>query len=96
VPFHVGETSVLNALFWLGHDAGVCFGVEYSGLELNNRVRINGNDATIAELLETILGPSYHISTSEGVVLIRKKDVSPPNWLNEKLPEFITSKAELM
>jgi hypothetical protein len=83
-------------LFWLGHDAGVCFGVEYSGPELNNRVRIDENGATVGELLERILGRSYQISTSEGVVLIRKKNVSPPSWLDKKIREFTMPEAELM
>lgn len=94
--FRIGPTSVLNALLWLGHDNGVCFGIEYSGSDLNNNIQIDDNETTVGEVARKILGSTYQMSVSEGVVLIQKRAAKPPSWLNHRLTEFKTPKAELM
>lgn len=94
--FRLGPTSALNALLWLGRDSGVCFGVEYSGPELNSQIRIDEDESTVRDLARKILGNAFQISVSEGVVVVRKKGVDPPGWLNHKLIKFETPHAELM
>lgn len=94
--FRIGPTSVLNALLWLGHDNGVCFGIEYSGLDLNNNVQVDENETTVGEVIRKILGSAYQISVSEGIVLIRKKGALPPSWLDHRLSDFKIPKVQLM
>ena len=94
--FRIGPTSVLNALLWLGHDNGVCFGIEYAGPDLNNNVQVDESETTVGEVTRKILGSAYQISVFEGVVLVRKRGVSPPNWFNHRLSEFKTPKVQVM
>ncbi len=94
--FRIGPTSGLNALLWFGHDNGVCFGIEYSGPDLNNNVQVDENDTTVGKVIRRILGSAYQISASEGIVLIRKKGANPPSWLEHRLSDFKTPKVQLM
>jgi hypothetical protein len=94
--FRIGPTTVLNALLWLGHDNGVCFGLAYSGSDLTNIVQVDESETTVGEVARKILGSTYRMSVSEGVVLIQKRAAKPPSWLNHRLTQFNTPKAELM
>ena len=38
--FSIGQTTVLDALLWLGYDQRVCFGIEFQGPELERNVRV--------------------------------------------------------
>jgi hypothetical protein len=94
--FRVGPTSVLNALVWLGHDTGVCFGIEYSGPELNDRIRVDESETIVGSVARKILGSAYQFSVSEGVVLVHKKGANPPSWLYHRLYNFKVPRVELM
>jgi hypothetical protein len=94
--FRIGPTSILNALLWLGHDNGVCFGIEYSGLDLNSNVQVDEYETTVGEVIRKVLGSAYQVSVSEGVVLIRKKGANPPSWLDHRISSFKTPKVQLM
>ncbi len=96
--FSIGNTSVLDALLWLGRDDGVCFGIEFSGPELNRDVQVAADKTTMSEVVKKILGSSdaYRLSVSDGVILIRKKGVRPPVWLDHRLPQFELPRLELM
>jgi hypothetical protein len=94
--FHVGKTSVLNALLWLGYDNQVCFGIEYSGLELNNVIQVDENETTVGKAVRKILGPAYQISVSDGVILVRKTGAPTPDWLIHRLRNFKTGRVELL
>src|SRR5258708_4511492 len=76
--FRVGPTSVLNALFLLGYDNGVCFGIGYSSSDLNNSVQVDENESTVGEIAKKILGPSFLVAVSQGIILIRKREQTPP------------------
>ena len=95
--FSVGKTSLLNALLWLGHDQKVCFGIEFSGPELNKDVQVSADETTVGEIVKKILGSpaAYQLSVSDGVVLIRMKGVKPPAWLDHRLPRFEVPRREL-
>ena len=96
--FSIGKTSVLDALFWLGRDERVCIGIEFSGNDLSRDVQVDVDQSTIGEVVKKILGSSdaYQLSVSDGVILIRKKGVNPPAWLDHRLPEFELPRTELM
>jgi hypothetical protein len=96
--FSIGKTSVVDALFWLGHDEGVCFGIEFSGNDLNREVRVEVNQTTVGEVVQKILGSAdtFQVLVSGKVVLIRKKGEKPPAWLDRQLPEFTLPRTELM
>lgn len=96
--FSIGKTSVLNALLWLGHDEGICFGIEFSGSDLTREVQIQANQSTVGEVVRKILGSAerFPISVANGVVLIQKKGLKPPTWLDHRLPEFELPRIELM
>jgi hypothetical protein len=96
--FSIGKTSMLDALIWLGRDERICFGIEFYGPELSNPVQIEMDNATISEIVEKILGSTntYQLSVSDGVILIRKRGVKPPDWLNHRLPHFRVPRGELM
>jgi hypothetical protein len=89
---------VLDALFWLGRDERVCIGIEFSGNDLSRDVQVDVDQSTIGEVVKKILGSSdaYQLSVSDGVILIRKKGVNPPAWLDHRLPEFELPRTELM
>lgn len=96
--FSIGKTSVLDALFWLGRDERVCIGIEFSGSDLSRDVQVEVDQNTIGEIVKKILGSSdaYQLSVSDGVILIRKKGVNSPAWLDHRLPEFELPRMELM
>jgi hypothetical protein len=96
--FSIGQTSVLNALLWLGHDEGVSLGIEFSGQDLSREVQVAANMTTMSEAVKKILGSSsaYLLYDSHGVVLIRKKGIRPPAWLDHRLPQFEMPRMELM
>ena len=96
--FSIGQTTVLDALLWLGHDERVCFGIEFSGPELDRNVRVAADKTTVSEVVKKILGSSdaYQLSVSDGVILVRKKGVKPPSWLDHRLPQFVLPRTELM
>jgi hypothetical protein len=95
--FSVGKTSVMDALLWLGHDQGVCFGIEFSGPQLSRDVQVTADQTTVGELVKKILGSAGPcvLSVSDGVILIRKRDVRPPAWLDRRLPQFDVPRTEL-
>jgi hypothetical protein len=95
--FSSGKTSVLGALIWLGRDERICFGIEFYG-GLSNAVQIKMDDAAVGEIVQKILGSTsdYQLSVSDGVILIRKRGVKSPDWLNHRLPHFKVPKGELM
>lgn len=95
--FTIGKTSTLNALIWLGRDEHICFGIEFYG-GLGNTVQIKMDDATVGEIVQKILGSSsdYQLSVSDGVILIRKIRVKPPDWLDHRLSHFKVARGELM
>jgi hypothetical protein len=95
--FSIGKTSALDALIWLGRDERICFGIEFYG-GLSNAVQIKMDDATVGEIVQKILGSTgdYQLSVLNGVILIRKRGVKPPDWLNHRLPQFKVSRGELM
>jgi hypothetical protein len=96
--FSVGQTSVLDALLWLGHDEGVSLGIEFSGVDLSREVQVAANMTTVSEVVKKILGSSntYLLYDSHGVVLIRKKGIRPPAWLDHRLRQFEIPRMELM
>jgi len=96
--FSIGRSSALNALLWLGHDEGLCLGIEFSSRELDNIVRVEADNTTVREVIKKIMGSSdvYRLSVSDGVILIRKKGVKPPTWLDHRLPQFELPRMELM
>jgi hypothetical protein len=96
--FSIGQTSVLDALLWLGHDERVHFGIEFSGPELSREVQVAADMTTLGEVVRKILGCSdaYLLSVSDGVILIRKKGVRPPAWLSHRLRQFELPRTELM
>jgi hypothetical protein len=96
--FSIGKTSALDALIWFGRDQRICFGIEFYGAELSNPVEIEIDDATVGEVVQKILGSTdtYQLSVLDGVILIRKKEVRSPDWLNHRLPHFRVSRGELM
>jgi hypothetical protein len=96
--FSIGKTSVLDALLWLGRDERICMGIEFSGRDLDREVQVEADQSTIGEVVKRILGSSdaYRLSVSDGVILIRKKGVKPPAWLDHRLPEFELPRTELM
>ena len=88
--FSIGKTSALDALFWLGRDERVCIGIEFSGSDLRRDVQVEVDQSTLGEVVKKILGSSdaYQLSVSDGVILIRKKGINPPAWLDHELTEF--------
>jgi hypothetical protein len=96
--FSIGKTSVRDALLWLGHDERVCFGIEFSDSDLDNEVQVEASQTTIGEVVRKILGSfdAYQLSVSAGVILIRKKGVHLPPWLDHRLPEFELPRTEVM
>lgn len=96
--FSIGKTSVLDALFWLGSDERICIGIEFSDSDLSRQVSVEVDQATIGEVLKRILGPSdaFQFSVSNNVILIRKKGVKPPAWLDHRLPEYEVPRMELI
>ena len=96
--FSIGTTSLLNALLWLGRDERIGFGIEFPGNELDRDVRVEADRGTVRDVLNKILSPAdaYQISVSNGVILIRKKGVKPPAWLDHRLPLFDLPRMELM
>ncbi len=96
--FSFGETTALNALLWFGHDEGICFGIEFSGQELNKKVRISLDKTTVGDAVRKILSSSdlYVVSAPDGIVLIRKKGVPAPAWLDHRLRKFEIGRTELM
>jgi len=96
--FSIGKTSVLDALLWLGRDERVCFGIEFSGPELSREVQIAADNTTVGEVVKKILGSAdaFQLSISDGVILIRKKAVKPPAWLDHRLRQFKLPRTELM
>jgi hypothetical protein len=96
--FSIGQTTVLDALLWLGHDERVCFGIEFQGPELGRNVRVATDRTTLSEVVKEILGSSnaYQLSISDGVILVRKKGLKPPSWLDHRLPQFVLPRTELM
>lgn len=96
--FSIGKTSVLDALLWLGRDERICFGIEFSGDELSREVRVEADQNTIGEVVNKILSPAeaYQLAVSDGVILIRKKGVKSPVWLDHRLPRFELPRMELM
>ena len=94
--FRLGPTSILNALLWLGHDYGVCFGIEYSGSDLNNTVQVDENKTTVGAVTRKILGDTFQVSVAKGVVLIRRKGANTPDWLTHRLHVFTMPRVELM
>jgi hypothetical protein len=96
--FSIGQTSVLDALLWLGHDERVCFGIELSGPELSRKVQVAADMCTISEVVKKILGSSdaHLLSVSDGVILIRRKGVRAPAWLDHRLRQFEIPRMELM
>jgi hypothetical protein len=95
--FSIGKTSALDALIWFGRDQRICFGIEFYG-GLSNAVQIKMDDAAVGEIVQKILGSTsdYQLSVSDGVILIRKRGVKSPDWLNHRLPHFKVPKGELM
>jgi hypothetical protein len=96
--FSIGKTSVLDALLWLGHDERVSLGIELPGAELSREVHVAADMTTVGEVARKILGSSnaYLLSDSDGVILIRRKGVRPPAWLDHRLGQFEQPRAELM
>jgi hypothetical protein len=96
--FSIGKTRALDALIWLGRDERICFGIEFYRAELGNPVQIEMDNATIGEIVQKILGSTdaYQLSVLNGVILIRKRGVQPPDWLNQRLPHFKVARGELM
>ena len=96
--FSIGQTTVLDALLWLGYDQRVCFGIEFQGPELERKVRVAADRTTVSEVVTKILGSSdtYQLSLSDGVILVRKKGLKPPSWLDHRLPQFVLPRTELM
>ena len=96
--FSIGQTSVLDALLWFGHDQGVCFGIEFSGPDLSRTVQVVADMTTVGEVVKEILGRSdaYLLSVSDGVILIRKKGIRPSVWLDYRIPQFDLPKIELI
>ena len=96
--FSIGKTSGLDALLWLGREERICFGIEFSGDELSREVRVKADQSTIGEMVKKILSPAdaYQLSVSDGVILIRKKGVKSPVWLDHRLPQFELPRMELM
>ena len=96
--FSIGQTSVLNALLWLGHDERICFGIEFSGPALRKDIQVAVDKTTVEEAIKNILGRSnaYHLSVLDGVIVIRKNGVKPPVWLDHKLRQSELPRLELM
>jgi hypothetical protein len=96
--FSIGKTSVLDALLWLGRDERVCFGIEFSGPELSRELQIAADNTTVGQVVKKILGSAdaFQLSISDGVILIRKKGVKPPTWLDHRLRQFELPRMELM
>jgi hypothetical protein len=96
--FSIGQTSVLEALLWFGHDQRVCFGIEFSGPDLSRKVQVAADMTTVGEVVKEILGRSdaYLLSVSDGVILIRKKGFRPPVWLDHRIPQFDLPRMELI
>lgn len=96
--FSLGRTSVLEALLWFGRDQRVCFGIEFSGPDLSRTVQVEADTSTVEEVVRKILGQPgvYSLSVSHGVILIRKKGLRPPGWLDHRIPQFDLPRIELM
>ncbi len=96
--FSIGKTSALDALLWLGRDERICFGIEFSGPELGRGVQVAADKTTVSEVVKKILVSSdaYQLSVSDGIILIHKKGVKPPAWLDHRLPQFELPRMELM
>jgi hypothetical protein len=95
--FSIGKTTALDALFWLGRDEQMSFGIEFYG-DLSKFVQIKMDDATVGEIVKKILGStdSYQLSVSGAVILIRRKGEMPPDWLNYRIRHFAARRGDLM
>jgi len=96
--FSIGKTNVVDALLWLAHDERVCFGIEFSGTELSREIQVSVDMTTVSEVVKRILGSSdaYLLSDSDGVILIRRKGIKPPAWLDHTLRLFEIPRLELV
>jgi hypothetical protein len=96
--FSIGKTTALDALIWLGRDEQISFGIEFYGTDLSKTVEINIDNATVGDVVKKILGSidSYQLSVLGGVILIRRKGETPPDWLNHRIRRFTVPRGELM
>lgn len=96
--FEIADEGLLGALLRLGREYHLCFGIEFPGADLVPRSRVKADRATAEEVMRRILGSTteYNVSASDGVILIRKKGVKPPAWLDHRLPQFEIPRMSLM
>jgi hypothetical protein len=88
----------LSALVRLGHENGLCFGIETVTDNFNEKITLRLTDTDAQNAINAVLGSSreYEISVLHNVILIRDKRVRPPEFLALRLPRFRIPRSTLV
>ena len=84
------EESRLSALVRLAREKGLCFGIETVTRKFNEKITLRLTDTDAQSAINAVLGSprDYDISLLHNVILIRDKQVPPPEYLALRLPRF--------
>jgi len=101
--FHARSLSVLEALFSLGRENEICFGVEdFDRQAFRRKVDFDVRNEPASEVIKRILAPdpaseeaAYEATEQDGVVLVQSLRPSRQTWLDYKLPVFKTRRGPL-
>jgi hypothetical protein len=96
--FVATEERRLSALVRLGHENGLCFGIETVTDNFNEKITLRLSHTDAQNAINAVLGSSreYEISVLHNVILIRDKRVRPPEYLALRLPGFRIPRSTLV
>ena len=88
----------LSALVRLGHENGLCFGIETVTDNFNEKITLRLTNTDAQNVINAVLGSSreYEISVLHNVILIRDKRLRPPKYLSVRLPRFSIPRSTLV
>ena len=92
-----GEPRI-RALIRFGHENGIRFGIETRSRDLTEQVQLSLPAGRARESLMAVLGQpgKWEIGTRANVILIRRKGVPPPGWLDLRIPRWKLRRTTLM
>jgi hypothetical protein len=96
--FVASEEHRLSALVRLGHENGLCFGIETLTNNFNEKITLRLTDTDAQNAIKAVLGSSreYEISVLHNVILIRDKRERPREYLALRLPRFRIPRSTLV
>jgi hypothetical protein len=96
--FVATEERRLSALVRLGRENGLCFGIETVTDNFNEKITLRLTNSDAQSVINAVLGSSreYEISVLHSVILIRDKQVRPPEYLALRLPRFQIPRSTLV